>query len=418
MVPKVLIVANTAFHMSNNNGRTLGMLLKDLPNENKRLLCLIGDSLSSRLIEDGYRISDGYAVKHLLSRRLPAEKLPVDLPPSGTSPTANRRIPKTALTMLLRDLVWSLVLKRTDFLPLAKAFAPDVVLWQLGDSPFMARLALLAARQSGAKLFVFTTEDYYFKTWDYFARKESGFFYKIFSRRMRKAVRALFSETALCIANTPQLAQRYRAEFGVETAVLMCSAQGSLEPEAVSEDARQRRVVYAGNLDFDRHLALIELARALYEVEPSVTLELYGRAEEKIMTRLEREPNIRLMGFVPYESLAEILRTSLLVLHAESRDAYFRRDLKAAFSTKIADSLCCATPLFLYAPEELILTRYLAEGDGAFVCTDPERLQDSLREALQDRDRRAQVLRSALALARENHDPEKNSRKMLALLNG
>lgn len=416
MFPKVLIVANSAFCLNSNDGRTLGMLLKDIPDENKKMFCLNGKTVSSELITNGYRITDFEVLENILKRQILADRLPVDLPEKSNSSVMNKPIPKTALTMLIRNFVWNLALNKTEFFPLALEYKPDIILWQLTDSPFLAKLVLTLSRRCGAKLIVYTTEDYYFKTWDYFSRKKAGLLFKFFSGQMKRSVKKLFSEAELCIANTPQLAERYEEEFHVKTAVVMASAGRIKQRGEKRKKQLTKRIVYAGNLGFNRHKALIAIAKDLFIVDSTIRLEVYGRANEKIIALLEQEPNIQVMGFVDYQCLSSILEDSLLTLHVESLEGYFRYELKSAFSTKIADSLCCGTPLFLFAPDDLALTQYLAKNDSAFVCTDRKKLIPSLKLALFDEARREQIMFNALTLAKKNHDPQKNSARMLELI--
>ena len=55
----------------------------------------------------------------------------------------------------------------------------------------------------------------------------------------------------------------------------------------------------------------------------------------------------------------EVIANSDLLVHVESFEKFYTRDLKYAFSTKIADSLASGIPLFMYGAEQISCTRYL-----------------------------------------------------------
>ena len=411
---KVLIVSNNEFCLTESNGRVLGTLLQCISNEEKLQFCINGSSVSSALITESYRISDKTVLKGVLSSKIRATKLPCDLQASSSA-KKKKKIKRTAGTMLIRDLVWKSCLSRLEFFDLAKQFHPDIILWQYGDSGFMADLVRQLALKFESKLVVFTTEDYYFKTWDYFAKKDRSFSYKLFSSEMKYATKKAFDMTTLCIANTPQLAERFERAFKCRTEVIMNSSE--ITQIGVNFGTQiENRIVYAGNLGINRHLSIISIARALKRIDPSIHFEVYGKPEETVAKMLEAEENIYLMGFVSYQEITQIIKQSRLVIHAESFEDFYRYDLKAAFSTKITDALVSGTPLFIYAPEELAETDYLVQNSCAFVCTDETDLDDRLRCALYDDVKRESIIAKGKEIVYKNHNAEKNSQRMLELL--
>ena len=414
MSPRVLIISNTPFHLSDSNGRVLGTLLSGVSNEDKMQFCVNGASVSSALIENSYRISDKTVLKGVLARKIQATKLPCDIP-AGTGAQKVKGISRTALSMLARDLLWKFCMKRTEFLTLAEQFKPDIVMWQYGDSGFMADLARLVAERCNAKIVVFTTEDYYFKTWDYLSKKDKSFTYTLFSREMKRANKRLFEKVSLCIANTPQLAERFKSAFGCRTETIMNSSD--LRP--IREDQNEQvenRIVYAGNLGINRHLSILKIAEALEKIDPNIRFEVYGHPSESVAEALKAEPNIKLMGFRSYQEITDIIKLSRLLIHAESFEEFYRYDLQAAFSTKITDALASGTPLFMFAPDNLAETSYLMENECAFVCTDESTLGDCLRSALYDGEKRKSIVEKGADTVLKNHDAKKNCRYMVEML--
>lgn len=90
--------------------------------------------------------------------------------------------------------------------------------------------------------------------------------------------------------------------------------------------------------------------------------------------------------------------------------------LQAAFSTKIADSLASGVPLLLFAPETFSETKYLLEAECAVVCTDSMQLKQAVETALNDKQRRLAVVSKAQKTAAQNHDSQKNQRKMYEII--
>ncbi len=178
----------------------------------------------------------------------------------------------------------------------------------------------------------------------------------------------------------------------------------------------ENRIVYAGNLGINRHLSIIKIAEVLENIDSSIRFEVYGRPTEAVVEAMQTSPNIKLMGFRSYQEITEVLKSSRLVIHTESFETFYRYDLEAAFSTKITDALGSGTPLFMYAPENLAETSYLIENDCAFVCTEDCTLDNCLRKALYDEEKRDAVVAKGRHIVLQNHDAEKNCQRMQELL--
>lgn len=411
MLPKVLIVSKTEFNLSDSNGRVLGLLLKGIPNENKIQFCIHGNTVSSELIEQSYSITDTKILKGFFSRKIKVNTLSVDEKKKVITESKNRTIKKSALTMLIRDILWNIKISSTEFIDIAINFKPDIIIWQYGDSGFMANLVSILVKYTNAKLIVYSTEDYYFKKWNYLDKGKNSYFYPLYLYGMKQYTRKAFKNASLCICNTPQLAKRFKSEFNCRTEIIMQSSSEKCNHSFISIETKNR-IVYAGNLGLNRHKSLISIAKALYKVDKSIVFEIYSCPSEIVKKELESAPNIRLKGFVNYENVLEIMHSSLLVVHAESFEHFYKYDLQAAFSTKIADSLAIGTPLFVFAPCELAETNYLLENNCAFVCYDKKHLYDSLYVALNDKNMRINIVDKAKAIAEINHNAVTNMKKM------
>lgn len=405
---RLLIVSNTSFNLTDSNGRVLGLLLKGISNEDKIQFCITGGSVSPELIEVSYRISDKQALRGVLSRRINSTKLPhfADSLETGNSV---RRIKRSATTMLIRDLLWYLCINRTEFLKIAKEYNPNIILWQYGNSGFMAKLTRKLAEECNAKIVVYSTEDYYFKTWNYMNKARFSLIYSLFYREMRAAQKKVFDSLSLCICNTPSLADRFKKEMNCPIKVVMQSSSDYSASSSTGEI--KNRIVYAGNMGLERPSSLIKIANALMQINSEIVFEIYGKADDETLNLFAQLPIIRYMGFVSYKDVLDIMRTSLLVVHAESFDDFYRRDLMAAFSTKIPDCLMSGTPLFLFAPEELAVTQYIRDNRCAFLCTDEKRLVDCLSDALYKNEQRIAIVDRAKEMVALNHNELDNQIK-------
>ncbi len=413
MYPKVLVISNNALNLENSNGRTLGLLLSELPKDYLLQFCLNEESISEELVIDSYCISDKMIIRGILRRNIQAHKLKVYKSEKFENRSRSRSINKTPFMCITRELLWHYNIKKTDFFSMAQEFKPDIVLLLLGDAAFNVQLAYDISRKNKSKLVVFTTEDYYFKQWNYLHYGKHNLFFNAFMRHYRKTLDEIFPKLDLCIANTPVLANKYKTRFSVKTQVLMAAASCFNLRE---NDEERNTILYAGNLSLNRYKSIMEVAQLAKTIDPNLLIEIYGAPTPYIEQELKKESNIRLKGFVPYAELLPEMQKVRLLIHCESFDEFYQKDLQSAFSTKIADSLASGTPLLLFAPAHFSETKYLVENQAAFVCDNKEQLTSRFCEALQDNDKRSIIVQNALKIAHENHNEQKNRKRMLQYL--
>ena len=409
---KILLITNNALMDGDANGRTLGTLLESYPKDCLMQFCTNGHSVSSRYMVDAYKFSDRDVLRTLAKMKCECKKLVVDsneIRRIGTEVG----IKKSSAVVCGREILWRLAIPRLDLYKLAKSFRPDIVLLQLGACAFTAQIAYRLAEKLNIKLIVFTTEDYYFKKWNYIEPDKKNLFYYLFSKYYNKVIKRLFRKADFCICNTPFLANMYQNEFGIKTSVIMNSANGVESSEYVKDN---NKIVYAGNLELERYISLIEIAQEIYKISPDYHLDVYGGFSQVITSELSKQPNIRLKGFAAYKDILKEMAGARLVLHMESPKEFYKRDLRAAFSTKIPDSLACTTPLLLYAPEELAETKYLQENECAFVCTGREDLELVVNEALTNAKKREFVLENSRKAVEKNHTHKINQENFIRIL--
>ena len=415
--PRVLIVSNECLSQSNSNGRTLRNFLLGWPAERLAQFYLHGNAPDRAACGRYFRVTDGQALRAFLGRGPAGGVVPVlEGAPAPAARTVGKKPSRTALTMLMRELVWSS--RRWSggrFEAWVEEFAPQLVLLQAGDCAFLLRLAEEMAREYQIPLVIYNSEAYYFKTFDYFRSKGPAhwcypLFHRLFCRQFERTLRA----AACSIYINQTLKEDYDRAFGLPSHVAYTATE--LRP-GKGDKSGGFTVSYLGNLGVGRHEPLCEIARALQEISPEFFLDVYGRIpNETVQQAFDRCPGIRLRGFVSYERVVEVMQTSDLLVHAENFSAFSRADLKYAFSTKIADSLASGTCFLLYAPEELACSRYLRENETAYTVSDPQTLRQTLRLLVEEPGARGCYLERAAELVERNHRAQACARNFQDIL--
>jgi glycosyltransferase involved in cell wall biosynthesis len=362
-----------------------------------------------------YRITDKDALYALLKGGKDG-KIAEDIP--QTDPSAPRhamRPRRTPLRMILRDFVWRTGRwKSKSFYSFIDGFSPEAVILQAGHSVFMFRLAAEISESRNIPLIIYNSEGYYFNKKSFFLDAPRSSLYPVFHRRLQKSIRKALAQSEYCIYSCEKLERKYKEVFEHRSATIMMSAELC---EYEEKTANIPPVVsYLGNLGIKRHESLIEISEIMQQINADWYLDVYGKITGADAFAILRSKGIRYHGFVPYETVAEAMRRSDILVHAESFDKKVSTNWEFGFSAKIADSLACGVPLLLYAPETFACCEYLIREAGAHTVTERSQLYTVFEKLFGDEAYRKQHISKARQLAQANHNSETNQKRFLDII--
>ena len=413
---RMLVISNEPFCSGSSNGRTLMNLLKNYDKQSLAQFYLHGTP-DLEFCSRYFHVSDRDALNAFLHRKkthsAPAAsqgkregEKPAGEKPVGEKPALSR----SCRNLYFRDLIWdSRAWWSRDFDAFLEAFAPQVVLIQGGDAPFLFALACRIARKYSAKLMQFTTENYVLKRYMYSDGDKEKFWHFFLKNRMKRRYAAFMKQASYNIYSTEQLEADYQQRYPHPgKSVVLYTVTELLDlpkPERAEND--HFRVVYCGNLGVGRAQPLAQLAGVLHQVDPQAVLEIYGRfvdgGDKKLVCS---QPGVDYRGMIPYDEVPGLLQGADMILHCENPERLV--NLRTAFSTKIADSLAVGTPFLVYADKRYPFVQYLLKNRCAHVAQDTEELKTVLTACRNDTEYRRQYVEQALATARRNHSAQQN----------
>ena len=389
---KVLILSNAAMSQTDSNGRTVAMLLKNYKPEQLAQFYTYGDP-DINICQNFYRVTDREALKSFIRRTETGGVPQLDII-KNKGISSLKKIKKTPLKMIMRDYTWKYgSWCGQTFWEWLNEFQPDVVFINLGDNAFLPNLAIIVAKKYRIPVVVFSTEEYAFKEYNYITKKPS-LFYWLFNKQLCHIYKKLSKYVSKGYFNTPLLRDEYSKRYSYPCYVAMNSSYEDWIPNL--EISYPIKVSYLGNLGINRHFPLIEIANAISEVSPGTRLDVYGRIpNDRVLAAFNNCSNINYCGFVSYDDVIKIIHESTLVVHAESQDPFYVRDLRYAFSTKIADSVALGTPFLIYGNETMAAIDFIKKTECAFICTDRKAIKKVVSVALTDAVQRKVVLEHA-----------------------
>lgn len=379
--PRTLVFSVNAFRTSGSNGKVLSELFKGWDKDALAQFYVTEESPEFSFCDNYYHVSDRDALYAFTHFGMTRHSGVVNTKVSSAQNVSTTKKKQTSLTRLLRDIVWNSGLWRNySFWKWVNAFHPEVIVVMSGASSFMHKIAIDVAKKQKAPLVVYNTENYYFKDYNYLERSGGSFFFPIYKHECDRMFRRLMTMSAHEIYLNKKLDELYYGEFGRHGTVIYNSSD--IQPMQTVKGDNYPIITYAGNLGIDRHLALMEIGKALQEISNDYYLDVYGKALPDVEMQLHDAIGIRYHGFISYSELMKVMERSHFMVHAESFDSFWVKDLSTAFSTKLGDILCAGKCLILYAHSSFACTQYVLENNCGCVINDCNELKQKLKELI------------------------------------
>lgn len=417
----LLVFSHSGFSDTDANGITMKKLLSAYEPSEKAQFYLDTAQPDFTAAEHYFRVTDVQMIKAFLLKKSKHIFTPEKTTKTTASKAAAKKVPgflkkrKYNFTLkYLREKLWGIspwghrALKKW-----IDALAPQALVYMVGESHFMDKLVLKTCKRTGKPLVLYNGEAYRI-----IDLKQRHGLERMYYRKSHKLYRKLLDRASLVLYNCPMLQRDYEKRYG-EKKESSVAYNTAVCAETAQIPEKIRTVTYFGNLGVGRDESLMRVAKQLRSIDPSLHIDVYGKALPEIEQRLNACEGIRLHGFLQADELHRVIENTDLLLHVESFDPAIMPKLRYAFSTKIAQCLCAGRCFLSFAPEQTASTQYLLSV-GASVATNETELKEQLESLVHDRQARRSCAEQALCIGRENHhgQAELVRRQIGAILNG
>lgn len=327
-----------------------------------------------------------------------------------------KKIVKTPITLILRNILWEI--SPWDDGQLNKwidSFAPEVLFFEIGDNTYMMKYVIRLKQKLKIPLIVHNTEGFYFfencymRTANHFSR----LFYPIVHNNMKKWYRKVMENTDYALYSCEPLLEDFSKVYKIPSSVMYKSARISQAINCANNDPI--KISYLGSLGLNRPLALINIADVISQIDPRISIDVYGKCDDNDRTRLLTHHNVNYKGFVSFEDVNLIIKTSDIILHTESESC--SKDVLYGFSTKIPDSLGSGTCFYCHTPSNVAGSRYIKSVIPELVSSTNEELKEKITPLIKDPEYRKQMVKRCLELASRNHDKKVINKQFKQIIN-
>lgn len=419
---KVLVVSHNVFSKTSNMGKTMTSYFRGWNKGDIAQFYIHSEvPTDDEVCENYYRVTDKEMLKSFLTRKsgtvlakddIQRERADSRMDTGTTAQIYQRGRSRTPFIFFARNLIWRLGCWYTKKLKAwLDNFSPDVLVFVSGDYSFMYKIARKIAVKRHIPLYVVCVDDYYFNN-----KNEhmlgGKWQHKSYMRQVKKTMNASTAIFSIC----DKMSVDYAAFFKKPTYTLHTGSQ----IDKPLDCKKTNRIVYMGNLGYERYKQLVSIGRALLSVRAEGKppyIEVYSaEPRPEILAHLTEENGIRFCGAVDADTVKALMGSSMLLIHTESFDEEIKKTIAYSVSTKIADSLSSGTCLLAYGPRGIASMDYLIDNQAAFCITESDDLTMMLDEIISSADKREEIVQRALALAQRNHLGEKGAAVVKSVL--
>lgn len=270
----------------------------------------------------------------------------------------------------LREILWSFNgWKSKELRRFIQDFNPDIV-WVDG-SPLilMNRLFLYVQRVAKKPSIAFLMDDAY--TFKSCPKSVGARLYRLITRPFIRKVVKNCSQVFVC---SPKMKREYDVTFGIDSIFLPKGEDVEALPPLKSNNKRPIKMVYMGNTLLGRIFPLIDVVKALDEVNKTeVKAELLVYSTNSISSdlkvQLERDNYSHVMKPVTFIESKRIMSDSDVVIFVESQEKECMNIARLSFSTKIVDYLACGQCILAIGDKTIAPIEYFLDEDAALVAT-------------------------------------------------
>ena len=319
------------------------------------------------------------------------------------------------ITYLLRGLMWRKRSWCTEKLnKWLDDFRSDCVFLSFSDDFFIPRIALYVAERYRIPIISSIADDYYFN--DRFSISPLYYLYRYKYKKLIEKILRRKGSTAIYIGN--RIRDQYNSYFGMDGITLYLTSdikRAEFHPVNIECPI----ISYYGNVRLGRNRSLIDIGKALQEINPRYVLNVYSNErDEEYLRELRSADGIAFHGSVPYVEVQKGMLSSDILIIVESFSPGDINTVKYSISTKVPDSLATGAQVFAYGDKDCGAIDYLLSTKSLPVCTNKATLRDMLRDLITNKDMQKDYYDKMEILVENNHRVEQNAVLFKKLVEG
>lgn len=402
---RVLVITYPAWNTSNNTGNTLSNIFNGFNGEFANIF--FSEELPKNdFCKNYFQITDVGVLKHLFKGEPLGKKFDIINKASESSFEEQAKKHKSIFTLLLRQLVWSLVrIDNKEMYDFISRFNPDIIFSPTYANPYVLRTVHNIKKTTNLPIVSIISDDLYsYKNYMKTPLK------RYYQSMIRKSIDKVFKDYDLLYTMSEKQKEEYEPIYGKEMKLLYKTSNKQYVKHIPN---KVKKLIYAGGLYLGRDIILKEIVniiRCANEKEKQFELHIFSNSKN-YDDIVKDDENCFVHESIAYEELQKEYERNDIALHVESFDERYLEDTRLSFSTKIVDCLESGLPVLAIGPKENAGLAYLKKEDAAICVFDKDAISDGLKEVC---DYYEEYQDKAYACLLKNHNSKKKTEMIKA----
>ena len=278
-------------------------------------------------------------------------------------------------------------------------FKPECVFLAFSDDYFIPQIAMYAAKRYNVPIVSCIGDDYYFnveRTWNPI--------YHLYKSTYKKLIDDVLAWPGSAIYISDKIRDKYNSEFGLDGETVYLTSTVQRKPFRAI-DKKCPVITYFGNIRMGRNNSLNDIGYALGRINLQYMLEVYSNEkDEQVYSVFKGNPNVKYRGSVPYIQVQKRMAESDITVVVEGFDEKDINLSRYSLSTKAADALASGASIITYGSLESGIIEYMKSTNAAMVCTEKNKLIESIERLIADQDLQKEYYDQAIVMTREHHN--------------
>ena len=271
------------------------------------------------------------------------------------------------------------------------------------DDYFISQIAYYVAKRYNIPIVSSIGDDYIFNF--HFSLNPLYLLYKL---TYRSHIKKILAHKGSAIYISDKIRDKYNSELGLdgETVYLTSTTK---RKQFAPVNTESPLITYFGNIRMGRNHSLNDIGYALGKINPNYKLEVYsGEKDDNVYGIFKNNPYVIYGGTISYEDVQNKMAKSDVTVIVEGFKVEDIDWSRYSLSTKAADSLASGATILTYGAAECGIIEYMQSTKASYVCTDKEKLIDTIREMLSTPERQKQYYTQQIAMTKEHHNLQKS----------
>lgn len=411
-MPKVLAISLSTWRKDSGN-HTQTDVFKFWDKERLAQIYTKSDLPNTPVCDKFFRISENAVMHSVINRRPVGEEVQNCAETQTQDEKAieqEKRIyerahkKKSWFLTIMREVVWTFGRWKTPALDkFVEDFDADVYFVPIYPVVYMGKIQKYILKKFPKPYVCYLADDNY----SYLACGKNPLAY-LHRFMLRKVVKDLAENCDEMFTITKTEARDTDKLFGTHSVVLTKGIDYSELKYEQKEISKPVKMVYTGQLMLGRSFSLVEVAKALKNInkgETKLTLDIYTPTPlDEQSTAILNSNGCTLHEPVPKEQVAAIQREADIVVFAESLEKEYKMIARLSFSTKLTDYFASGKCIFAIGDKAIAPIEYLEENDAAVIATEYEQIEPALLSLVNDPQKISEYGKKAFECGRKNHE--------------